>query len=63
MLLGLTLAMVTGCAADEGRRIARADAGCPMSSTLVCETRMPGGDLDRCRCVRNKEIVGFSERY
>lgn len=64
LLLGAalaTLATAAGCAvsqpSDHRARLARTDADCPMSFTLVCEARRPGGEPVRCRCVRNKLIL------
>jgi hypothetical protein len=65
LLVGATILVTAGCAADQSRRIARNETDCPMNFTLTCEVRQPGAReaASHCRCVRHKDINALLQGY
>lgn len=64
LLVGVTVMTMAGCAAQQGKSVARNATDCPMSFTLTCDAKRAGAttELTHCRCVRQRDIDAFLDR-
>lgn len=63
-LVGTMVMFMAGCAAHQGKSVARNETGCPMSFTLTCDAKRSGAtnELAKCRCIRHRDIEEFLHR-